>query len=195
MNRGIVLMGAPASGKGTTAKILVQRLGVPHVSTGDMLRAARAAGTALGKEAERFMTTGKLVPDEVVLGLVRERLRLSDAAPGFILDGFPRTIPQADALDHLLADLGQSLDHVVQLDVPRSVLVERATKRQSVENRDDDHADIFATRLQQYEAMTAAVLPYYAARGLLRRIDGTGTAPDVTGRILESFGKPKGGAL
>jgi adenylate kinase len=204
----IVLVGPPASGKGTQAKILVERLGVPQISTGDMLRAARAAGTRLGKEAEGFMTAGKLVPDEVVIGLVGERLQQPDAKKGFILDGFPRTVPQAEALDTLLPSLGQSLDHVVQIDVPRALLVERATLRRTdvrtgqiyhlkynpppsdavLEHRDDDREDKVATRLDQYEAMTAALLPYYEKRSLLRRVDGTGSPKEVTARMLEVLG-------
>lgn len=206
--RRIVLVGPPASGKGTQAKILVERLRVPQISTGDMLRAARAAGTPLGKEAEKFMTAGKLVPDEVVIGLVGERFRQDDAKEGFILDGFPRTVPQSEALDRLLESLGQGLDHVVQIDVPRGLLVERATLRRTdvrtgqiyhlkynpppsdavLDHRDDDREDKVATRLDQYEAMTAALLPYYEKRGLLRRIDGTGSPNEVTKRILEVLG-------
>jgi len=206
--RRIVLVGPPASGKGTQAKVLVERLGVPQVSTGDMLRAARAAGTELGKEAEKFMTAGKLVPDEVVIGLVGERLREPDAQKGFILDGFPRTEPQSEALDRLLESLGQTLDHVVQIDVPRGLLVERATLRRTdvrtgqiyhlkynpppsdavLEHRDDDREDKVATRLDLYEAMTAALLPYYEKRGLLRRIDGTGSPKEVTERIMKALG-------
>ena len=127
----IVLVGPPASGKGTQAKVLVERLGVPQISTGDMLRAARAAGTPLGIEAEKFMTAGKLVPDQVVVGLVGERLELPDAQKGFILDGFPRTVPQAEALDALLEKRGMAIDHVIQIDVPRDLLVERATLRRT----------------------------------------------------------------
>lgn len=206
--RRIVLVGPPASGKGTQAKVLVERLGVPQISTGDMLRAARAAGTPLGKEAEKFMTAGKLVPDEVVIGLVGERLKEPDAQKGFILDGFPRTEPQSEALDRLLAGLGQALDHVVQIDVPRGLLVERATLRRTdvrtgqiyhlkynpppsdavLEHRDDDREDKVATRLDLYEAMTAALLPYYEKRGLLRRIDGTGSPKEVTERIMKALG-------
>jgi adenylate kinase len=204
----ILLVGPPASGKGTQAKVLVERLGVPQISTGDMLRAARNAGTELGKAAETFMSQGKLVPDEVVIGLVRERLQLPDAQKGFILDGFPRTVPQADALDALLASLGVSIDHVIQVDVPRDLLVERATLRRTdvrtghiyhlkysppppdavLEHRGDDQEDKVKTRLDQYDAMTAALLPHYQGKGLLRRIDGTGSPQEVTGRVLAAIG-------
>jgi adenylate kinase len=205
----IVLVGPPASGKGTQAKILVEKLGVPQISTGDMLRAARAAGTELGQAAEEFMSKGKLVPDDVVIGLVRERLQLDDAKAGFILDGFPRTVPQADALDTLLNSLGSKIDHVVQIDVPRSLLVERATLRRTdvrtgqiyhlkyslpppgavLEHRNDDQEEKVKTRLDDYEAMTAALLPHYAALGLLRRVDGTGTMEEVTARLMAIIGE------
>ncbi len=205
----IVLVGPPASGKGTQAKVLVDRLGVPHISTGDMLRSARIAGTDLGKAADQFMSAGKLVPDNVVIGLVGERLREPDAQQGFILDGFPRTVPQADALDHALTELGARLDHVVQIDVPRSLLVERATLRRTdvrtgqiyhlkynpppadavLEHRNDDCEDKVNIRLDQYEAMTAALLPHYQAAGLLRRIDGTGTPREVTSRVMAALAK------
>ncbi|HVU03544.1 MAG TPA: adenylate kinase [Polyangiaceae bacterium] len=204
----VILVGPPASGKGTQAKILVEKLGVPQISTGDMLRAARAAGTALGKEADTFMSAGKLVPDSVVIGLVKERLQEPDARNGFILDGFPRTVPQADALEALLKSLGTPLDHVVQIDVPRSLLVERATLRRTdvrtgqiyhlkynpppsdavLEHRNDDQEDKVNTRLDQYEAMTAALLPHYDRAGLLRRVDGTGTPKEVTARVLRALG-------
>ncbi len=203
----LVLVGPPASGKGTQAAILVEKLGVPQISTGDMLRAARNAGTHLGKEAEKFMSAGKLVPDEVVIGLVDERLSLPDAQSGFILDGFPRTVPQADALEALLAKKGTPLDVVVQIEVPRDLLVERATLRRTdkrtgqiyhlkytppppdadLEHRADDQEETVKARLDQYDAMTAALLPHYQARGLLKRIDGVGKPQEVTARLLEAL--------
>lgn len=205
----VILVGPPASGKGTQSQILVEQLGVPQVSTGDMLRAARAAGTELGKAADQFMKQGKLVPDDVVIGLVRERLQQPDAANGFILDGFPRTVPQAEALDELLKSLGQKVDHVVQIDVPRELLIERATLRRTdvktgriyhlkyslpppgavLDHRSDDHEDKVITRLDQYDAMTAALLPHYAALGLLRRVDGVGKMDEVTQRLLAAIGR------
>jgi adenylate kinase len=204
----LVLVGPPASGKGTQAAILTERLGVPKISTGDMLRAARAQGTELGKKAEAFMNAGKLVPDEVVIGLVAERLEEADAQVGFILDGFPRTVPQADALGALLASRGTPLQAVVQIDVPRELLVERATLRRTdkrtgqiyhlkynppppgadLEHRGDDQEETVKARLDQYDAMTAALLPYYEAKGLLKRIDGTGVPGKVTERMLAGLG-------
>ncbi|MCA9630079.1 MAG: adenylate kinase, partial [Myxococcales bacterium] len=127
----IVLLGPPASGKGTQAKRLVDKLGVPQISTGDMLRAAKAAGTPLGKQAESFMSQGKLVPDEVVIGLVNERLDEADAQKGFILDGFPRTLPQAEALDAVLEKKGMPLTTVLEIKVPRDLLIERAVLRRT----------------------------------------------------------------
>ncbi len=199
----IVLLGPPASGKGTQAKLLCERYGVPQVSTGDMLRAARAAGTELGREAEKYMSAGKLVPDEVVIGLVDERLDQDDAKKGFILDGFPRTVPQAEALAKVLEKHGTPLRCALQIDVPRDRLMERATLRRTdirtgqiyhlkynppppdaeLEHRADDREETVKKRLDEYDAMTAALLPFYDKAGLLRRVDGVGTPAEVTERI------------
>ena len=200
----LILIGPPGAGKGTQAKVLAEKWGVPQVSTGDMLRDAKKAGTSLGVKAAEFMTRGALVPDEVVIGLVGERLNQPDAQSGFLLDGFPRTVPQAEALEELLKRRGIALDGVVQLDVPRDLLVERATLRRTdkrtghiyhlkynppplgaeLEQRADDQPETVAKRLDAYEAMTAALLPYYQAKGLLRRVDGTLSPSDVTREIL-----------
>ncbi len=205
----IVLLGAPASGKGTQANELVRAFGVPKISTGDMLRAALAAGTPLGKEAERYMNAGQLVPDSVVIGLVEERTAQPDASNGFILDGFPRTVPQAEALGDLLARKGTPLDAVIQIDVPRELLMERATLRRTdkrtgqiyhlkynpppqgaeLEHRADDQEETVKKRLDQYDAMTAALLPYYQKLGILSRVDGVGEPSEVTRRILAALGR------
>jgi adenylate kinase len=204
----IVLLGPPASGKGTQADVLTARFDAPKISTGDMLRAARAAGTALGKEAERFMNDGKLVPDEVVIGLVDERLNERDTKKGFILDGFPRTVAQAEALAKLLERRGTPLDACVQIDVPRELLVERATLRRldkrtghiyhlkyslpppdaELEHRADDREETVNRRLDEYDAMTAALLPHYEKLGLLKRVNGVGTPQEVTERLLAALG-------
>jgi adenylate kinase len=201
----LVLLGPPASGKGTQANVLSQRFGIPKISTGDMLREARAAGTQLGTEASRYMQAGKLVPDEVVIGLVRERLGQPDADRGFLLDGFPRTVPQADELERLLESRSTPLGAAVQIDVPRELLVERATLRRTdkrtgqiyhlkysppppdaeLEHRADDQEETVIRRLDEYDAMTAALLPHYQTRGLLRRVDGVGKPDEVTARILQ----------
>lgn len=204
----LVLLGPPASGKGTQAAVLCERFSAPKISTGDMLRAALGAGTALGKEAEKFMKDGKLVPDSVVIGLVEERVAQPDAAKGFILDGFPRTVPQAEALARLLAGKGTPLDAVVQIDVPHELLLERATLRRTdkrtgqiyhlkynpappgaeLEHRADDQEGTVRKRLDEYDAMTAALLPHYGSLGLLRRVDGVGSPQEITQRILGALG-------
>ena len=203
----IILLGPPASGKGTQAAILVGRLAVPQISTGDMLRAAKAAGTPLGLEAARYMSEGKLVPDEVVIGLVGERLEAEDTKNGFILDGFPRTVPQANALGELLDKHQAPISHVLQIDVPRELLVERATLRRTdkrtgqiyhlkysppppdaeLDHRADDREETVNSRLDAYGSMTAALLPYYEGRGLLRRVDGVGKPEQVTERIAAAL--------
>lgn len=203
----LILLGAPASGKGTQAAVLTEKFGVPKISTGDMLRAAVAAGTELGKQADSLMKAGQLVPDSVVIGLVKERVSQPDAKKGFILDGFPRTVPQADALAALLTSLGTPLDKVVQIDVSRDLLEERATLRRTdkrtghiyhlkyspppldaeLEHRADDQPETVKKRLDQYDAMTAALLPHYEKLGLLRRVDGVGSPKEITHRILAAL--------
>jgi adenylate kinase len=209
MTLRLVLVGPPASGKGTQADVLVAKFGIPKISTGDMLRAARAAGTPLGKEAESYMNSGRLVPDEVVIGLVDERLQNPDVAPGFVLDGFPRTVPQAESLARLLERRGTPLGLVAQIDVPRDLLMERATLRRmdkrtgqiyhlkykppppdaELVHRADDQEETVKKRLDEYDAMTAALLPFYANAGLLRRVDGVGSPNEVTERLLGVIGK------
>ena len=204
----LVLLGPPGSGKGTQAAELVSRLEAPKISTGDMLRAALAAGTPLGLEAKGYMDAGKLVPDSVVIGLVEERLKEADAQNGFILDGFPRTTAQADALGTLLERIGKPLQKVVQLDVPSALIVERTTLRRTdkrtgqiyhlkysppppnaeLEHRADDREETVKKRLEEYEAMTAALLPYYQQRGLLVRVDGVGEPKEITARVLGALG-------
>ena len=205
----LILLGAPASGKGTQAAVLCQRFGVPKISTGDMLRAAMKAGTPLGKQAEGIMKAGKLVSDDIVIGLVEERIAEPDAAAGFILDGFPRTVPQAEALADLLAKKSTPLDAVVQIDVARELLFERATLRRTdkqtgqiyhlkynppppgaeLEHRADDREETVGRRLDEYDAMTAALLPFYSSLGLLKRVDGVGSPQEITERIVSAIGK------
>jgi adenylate kinase len=203
----IVLLGPPASGKGTQGDALATRYGVPKISTGDMLRAALKAGTALGKQAAPYMGPGKLVPDSLVIGLVDDRLQAPDAQKGFILDGFPRTVPQAEALSELLERRGTPLEAAVQIDVPASLLLERATLRRidrrtghiyhlkynppppdaELEHRADDREETVSRRLDEYDAMTAALLPHYEKLALLRRVDGVGTPPEVTERLIATL--------
>jgi adenylate kinase len=200
----LILIGPPGAGKGTQAKLLTTQWGIPQIATGDMLREAKKVGTPLGLQAAEYMSRGALVPDEVVIGLVGERLKQPDAQAGFLLDGFPRTVAQAEALGKLLADKKLALGAVVQLDVPRELLVERTVLRRTdkrtgqiyhlkynppplgaeLEHRADDQPETVAKRLDAYEAMTAALLPYYEAKGLLRRVDGTLSPAEVTKEIL-----------
>jgi adenylate kinase len=205
----LVLLGAPASGKGTQGEKLARVLGIPKVSTGDMLRAARDAGTELGKLADGIMAAGKLVPDDLVIRLVDERLSQPDAARGFILDGFPRTLPQARALDELLQRRGEELSAAICIDLPRELLMERATLRRAdvrtgqiyhlkynpppdsaqLVHRDDDKEETVRKRLDAYDNMTAPLLPYYQAKKLLCHVDGVGSPSEVSARIDRVIGQ------
>ena len=179
----LVLLGAPGSGKGTQAARLKADLGVPHISTGDMLRAAVAAGTPLGLKAKAVMDAGQLVSDDILLGMLEERLAQPDAKAGFILDGYPRNLAQADALDHLLAKLGQPLDAVVKLEVPNQAIIGRCEIRYKAEGRADDNPDTVRKRLAIYAEQTAPVADFYAGRGKLQVVDGVGELAEVTARI------------
>lgn len=205
----LILIGPPGAGKGTQAARLVERFGIPHISTGDMLRAAVKAGTALGREAEGHMKSGGLVPDEVVIGMAIERIAEPDAKDGFMLDGFPRTRPQAEALDRALADADVSLDAVVLIEVAEELIVERITGRRTdpdtkriyhlkfdpppaevadrLVQRKDDTEEACRTRLQKYADETAPIIPFYDQKGLLRRVDGVGSPDAVTARIIEAL--------
>ena len=203
----LILLGPPGAGKGTQAKRLVSSMGIPQLSTGDMLRAAVANGTETGKRAKAVMDAGKLVSDEIVNAIVAERLEESDTADGFILDGYPRTLEQADAVERMLAERGSPLDAVVELRVDDDLLVERVSGRftcgncgegyhdefktpatpgvcdvcgsQDFKRRPDDNADTMRTRLNAYYKDTAPLTGYYYAKGLLRRVDGMGEIDEV----------------
>lgn len=181
----LVLLGAPGSGKGTQATRLKEHLQVPHVSTGDLLRAEVAAGSRLGREAKEIMARGDLVSDEILLGMLEDRFSRPDTARGFILDGYPRNLAQADALDALLVRIGQPMDSAVQLDVPSELLVERIAGRAAQEGRADDSPDAVRKRLQVYESQTAPVVDFYRQRGKLAVVDGVGTLDEVFARIVE----------
>jgi adenylate kinase len=180
----LVLIGAPGSGKGTQAERLKAELRVPHISTGDLLRAAVKAGTPLGLKAKAVMEAGQLVSDEVVLAMLEERLAQPDARAGFILDGYPRNLAQADALDALLVRIGQPLDAVVKLRVPAEAIVERCRIRFEAEGRADDNPDTVRKRLDVFAEQTAPVADYYRQRGQLQVVDGVGGMDDVFRRIL-----------
>lgn len=183
----IVLLGAPGSGKGTQAKRLKAELGIAHISTGDLLRAAVKAGTPLGLKAKAVMEAGQLVSDEIVLGLLEERLAQADTATGFILDGYPRNLAQADALNNLLARLEQPLDAVVKLNVPDADIVKRCEIRFEQEHRADDNPETVRKRLAVYAEQTAPVADFYARRGLLTEIDGVGAIDAIGDRILAAL--------
>jgi adenylate kinase len=210
----LVMLGPPGAGKGTQARLLQDAFGVPQISTGDMLRDAQNSGTALGQAAQRFMDAGKLVPDEVVIGLVEERLGAGDCKNGFILDGFPRTVSQAEVLQRLLATHGQELDAVVAVHVPHEELVRRLGGRLvcrscgamyhiefnppgsmdrcdgcggELYQRDDDRPDRISVRLTVHEQEVTALENFYRAAGLLHAVEGTGTRDDVFGRIKASL--------
>jgi adenylate kinase len=210
----IVMMGPPGAGKGTQAKRVAERLGVPHISTGDMLRQAVAAGTPLGRQARRIMDEGRLVPDAVVIGIVDERLGAADTAPGFVLDGFPRTVAQAEGLERLLAAREQPLTRVLQLDVPEDEIVRRLSGRRvcrqcgvmyhvtfdpparpdrcdrcggELYQRDDDREETVRQRLEVYRDETAPLVAYYRRAGLLREIEGTGDQAAVFARVIKAL--------
>lgn len=211
----LILLGPPGAGKGTQAKMLVETYGIPQISTGDMLREAVKNQTQLGLEAKKYMDAGQLVPDEVVIGLVKERLGRDDCAQGFMLDGFPRTVPQAEALDKVLAEMGKGIDHVISIEVPNDELLKRLTGRRTCRNcgqgyhvvfdppkkdgvcdkcggelyqRDDDNEATVANRLKVYEESTKPLIDYYQAKGLLRPIDGVGAITQIFERIKAVLG-------
>jgi adenylate kinase len=180
----VVLLGPPGAGKGTQAQLLAGRLGVPAISTGDMLRAAVSAGSELGGRVKSVMASGALVDDALMAEVVRERIAQPDAANGYLLDGYPRTLPQAETLAGILRDAGQELDAVVLVDVPEDELVRRALLR----GRDDDKEDVIRERLRVYREKTEPLIGYYRERGLLREIDGNLSVEEVTSRIFAIFG-------
>lgn len=183
----LVLLGAPGSGKGTQAARLKEHLQVPHISTGDLLRAEVAAGSKLGLEAKEVMARGELVSDAILLGMLEDRFSRPDTARGFILDGYPRNLAQADALDGLLQRIGQPMDYAVQLEVPTELLVERIAGRAQAEGRADDSPESVRTRLRVYDQQTAPVIEFYRAHGQLTVIDGVGSLDEVFTRVVETI--------
>lgn len=210
----LILLGPPGAGKGTQSQRLEKKYGTVQLSTGDMLRAAVRSGSALGQRADAIMKAGQLVPDEVMIAMISERIDQPDCAKGFILDGFPRTVPQAEALDSMLADKGLCLDHVIEMKVDGPALVSRVTGRftcakcgtgyhdsfkptavagtcdncggTEFTRRADDNAETFGKRLAAYERDTAPILPYYTNRGVLKQVDGMADMDEVT-RQLEAI--------
>lgn len=185
----LILLGPPGAGKGTQAKFIADKHGIPQLSTGDMLRAAVKAGTPIGRKADEVMKSGKLVSDDIVIGIISERIEAPDCAKGFILDGFPRTLAQADALDTLLKSKGKKLDAVIEFRVDDSILVKRVetraaeTKAAGGTVRADDNADALKIRLMAYYRETSPLIGYYHAKGNLRSVDGMAPIADVTNAI------------
>ncbi len=211
----LILLGPPGAGKGTQAKMLIEAYGIPQISTGDMLRAAVKNQTPLGLEAKKAMDAGALVSDEVVIGLVKERLSENDCAQGFMLDGFPRTVPQAEELTVVLEGLGKNIDHVISIEVPNEELMGRLTGRRTCKvcgqgyhvmfdppkqegicdkcggelfQRDDDNEQTVGNRLKVYEDQTAPLIDYYLGKSTLRPIDGVGTIPEILDRVKAVLG-------
>ena len=207
----LILLGPPGAGKGTQAQMIVDRYHLPQISTGDILRAAVKEGTSLGKQAKTLMDRGQLVPDEVVIGIIDERLRASDCKTGFILDGFPRTNPQAEALQAILTKIGKSVDHVINIEVDSEELVRRLTGRRTCNNcggmfhilfhppqkegvcdrcggtlyqREDDGEETIRTRLKEYQKLTAPLIQYYQNKKLLRPIQGVGGQNQIFEQII-----------
>ena len=180
----IVLLGPPGSGKGTQAKLLVKQLAVPHISTGALLRDAAQKGTELGLQAKALTDKGELVPDNVMSGMIEERLRDKDVADGFILDGYPRNLAQARSLDALLERLGQPVDEAILIDIDAEQIIGRIAKRAQEEGRADDTEETVRNRLRVYEELTAPVADFYAERGLLTRVLGEGAIDEIFQRLL-----------
>jgi adenylate kinase len=210
----LIMLGPPGSGKGTQAQTVISRFGIPQVSTGDILRASIKAGAELGRKAKAFMDAGQLVPDDVIIGIIRDRLAADDCKGGYLFDGFPRTVAQAEALDAMLAARGEKLDHVVCIEVPDEEIVGRLTGRLTCPScgamyhavtmrpknegvcdrcahglivRDDDKEETIRKRLGAYHAQTSPLIDYYQQKSLLRRVAGVGAVDDIRARVAKVF--------
>jgi adenylate kinase len=189
----LILMGPPGAGKGTQAKFVAEKFGIPAISTGDIFRANVSRGTELGIEAKRYMDAGEYVPDEVTNRMVRNRIDEPDAAPGFLLDGYPRTLAQVEELDAMIGFSGHALDAVVVLTVEQEELVERLLQRAKTEGRADDTEDVIRRRQEVYHEQTEPLIDVYRGRNLLVEVDGTGEVDEVTARIFGALASVKQG--
>jgi adenylate kinase len=183
----LLVLGPQGAGKGTQAKRISSEYGVPHISTGDMFRAAQAAGTEFGMRVGEIMASGQLVPDELTISMIQDRLAQPDAAKGFVLDGFPRTLAQAEALDAVLGEIGKGLDAILFFDIPDSVGMERALKRAELEGRADDTPDAIAKRLELYHQETEPIVEYYRATGKLVPLHGERSIDDVWDEVTQAL--------
>ncbi len=183
----LIFMGPPGAGKGTQAKIICDDLKIPQISTGEILRASIQAGKELGLKAKKYMDAGDLVPDEVVIGIIRERIVEPDCKNGFLLDGFPRTIEQAKALDEMLKELNRNLDVVLNLSVPEDELLKRLLERAKIEGRSDDNEETIKNRLNNYNQKTFPLIQYYREKGLLKEINGVGSIEQIAALIREGL--------
>ncbi len=181
----LMILGAPGSGKGTQGKLLAQRLGIPQISTGDLIRAAMKDGTPLGVQAKSYYDKGLLVPDEVIFGLIQQILDSPPAKKGVLMDGFPRTIPQAEAVDKMLGAKKAKVDRVLVLEVPEEELVQRLLARASKEGRADDNPESVRQRLVVYHQQTAPLIDFYTKKGVVRSVQGTGKIEDIQQRLVE----------
>ncbi len=179
----LVLLGGPGAGKGTQAVKLKEAYAIPHISTGEVLREARSAGTELGKKAGEYMDAGKLLPDDIILGIIAERLDSPEMSNGFLFDGFPRTIAQAEGLENMLAERGISLDAVVSIEVEDEIVIDRLLKRAEIEGRADDNRETISNRLNVYYEQTSPLKEFYEKRSLLKSVNGVGTIDEVFARV------------
>lgn len=184
----IILMGPPGAGKGTQAAIIAGRLGIPHISSGEIFRVNMAADTPLGHAAREYINAGNYVPDDITNGMIRDRLHEADVEPGFLLDGYPRTIAQIHKLDEILAEQGRALDCVVEMTADPEIVVKRLLARAALEGRTDDSDDVIRNRLIVYSQQTAPLTEVYGERGLLAQVSAIGPVEEVTNRILLALG-------
>lgn len=184
----IILLGPPGCGKGTQGEILAERTGLVRISTGDLLRDAAAKGTALGQRAKSFMDQGRLVPDEIIVGLLREVLASPRATKGVLMDGFPRTVAQAEAVDTLLGERQRKVDQVLFFDVPDQELLKRITGRAAAEGRSDDNPESFRQRLVAYRQQTQPLVDFYRKRGILMEVEAVGSIPEIAVRVQQRVG-------